>query len=266
MASPEASVALPPDALDHGPRRTRPRVRKGRLAVAVAALAAVAATSAVVLVQMARDDSPPPTARPAPSARLLLAGPPAPQVVALRDDLRLYLPVAPERITAVGFRAAGPGALPLDPVGEHRNAGSFAKAVDRFFGAEATGGPGYVLIDGGTGPRTGGLDVGAPPGTDVYSPVDGVVLAISDVVRDGHTLGQRIDLQPAGNPGIVVQLSHVRALPGLEVGVTVLAAKTPLGRVVDFSDVERAALASYTQDSGQHVHLEVHAAPEPALG
>jgi hypothetical protein len=48
--------------------------------------------------------------------------------------------------------------------------------------------------------------------------------------------------------------------------VTVLAAKTPLGRVVDFSDVERAALASYTQDSGQHVHLEVHAAPEPALG
>ena len=32
------------------------------------------------------------------------------------------------------------------------------------------------------------------------------------------------------------------------------------GRVVDLSPVERAGLARYTQDEGQHVHLEVHPA------
>src|SRR5215208_5964721 len=57
------------------------------------------------------------TAAPAPAARLLPAGPPSPQVVALQGTLRLQLPVAQSRVTEIGYHASGNGALTLDPVG-----------------------------------------------------------------------------------------------------------------------------------------------------
>ncbi len=61
-------------------------------------------------------------------------------------------------------------------------------------------------------------------------------------------------------PGVVVTLENLRADPGLTVGSTVSAGKSKIGRVIDLSQVERAGLARYTQDKGQHVHLEVHPA------
>ncbi|MGH3040926.1 MAG: hypothetical protein ACRDNG_04155, partial [Gaiellaceae bacterium] len=72
--------------------------------------------------------------------------------------------------------------------------------------------------------------------------------------------GVRIDIQPSGSPGVVVTLWNLRADPALTVGSTVSSAKTKVGRVIDLSEVERAGLARYTQDNGQHVHIEVHPA------
>ena len=63
------------------------------------------------------------TAAPAPATRLLPAGPPRPQVVALQGTLRLQLPVAQGRVTAIGYHASGNGALTLDPVGRQANQG-----------------------------------------------------------------------------------------------------------------------------------------------
>ena len=48
----------------------------------------------------------------------------------------------------------------------------------------------------GTGRRTSALDVGAPPRTDVYAPVDGTIVGISKVVLNGRVYGRRIDIQP----------------------------------------------------------------------
>jgi hypothetical protein len=196
---------------------------------------------------------------PAPAERLLPAGPPRPQVVAMQESLRIQLPINQSRVTAIGYHASGSDALPLEAVGTQANAGLLERAFRRLFG-ESGSGLRYYLLDGGVGPQTGGLDVGAPVDTDVYAPVDGSVIAVSDYVINGKAHGVRIDIQPSGTPGVVVSLTYLRPDPGLTVGSTVSAGSSKIGRVIDLSSVERAGLARYTQDSGQHVHLEVHAA------
>ena len=55
------------------------------------------------------------------------------------------------------------------------------------------------------------LDVGATPGTDVYSPVDGTVVSISDFVIDGKAFGSRIDVRPSGAPSLIVSPQPPRA-------------------------------------------------------
>ena len=186
-------------------------------------------------------------------------------MVALHEDLRLFLPIAPERITAIGFRAAGETALPLDPVGARANAGLLERVKDKIFDGGGSEGLRYYLIGGGRGVQTGGLDVGAAAGTNVYAPVDGTVLAINDVIVSGERFGDRIDLSPTTGPGLVVIVTNLGADSDLTVGAPVVASETKLGRVLDLSEVEQASLARFTQDRGQHVHLEVQPAADLAL-
>jgi len=242
----------------------RARVRRARR---TAALAVVACVCLVVLLLTAFGSGKTSTATntgPAPTGRLLPAGPPRAQIVALQDTLRLQLPINQSRVTAIGYHSSGSSALPLDPIGTQANAGLLKRFVNRFFG-DSSSEIRYFQISGGVGPETGGLDVGAPTGTDVYAPVDGSVMAVSDQIVNGKPYGVRIDIQPSGNPGVVVTLTNLRADPALTVGSTVSAGRTKIGRIIDLSSVEQAALARYTQDRGQHVHIEVHAAGSLAV-
>jgi hypothetical protein len=200
---------------------------------------------------------------PASAARLLPAGPPAPRIVARLDSLHLQLPISGSRVTAIGYQAGSEGALALTPLGTQANAGVLKRIAHAVFGG-STAGPRWYQLPGGHGPGSSSLDVGAPAGTDVYSPVDGTILAIDDVVLGGRALGSRIDIQPVGAPSLVVSVSHVKVDPALVVGSPLSAAATKLGAVVDYSHAERQALARYTNDSGNHVAVEVH--PSATLG
>jgi murein DD-endopeptidase MepM/ murein hydrolase activator NlpD len=263
----ETSVNVPPMATPQAPGlATRARAKKrheararARRARRTAALLVVATVSVVVLLLIAFGTGAPTTVTftgPAPAERLLPAGPPQPQVVATQDNLRIQLPVNQSRVTAIGYHASGAGALELEPVGTQANAGLVERVVRRLFGQNGSD-LRYYLLDGGVGPQTGGLDIGAPVDTDVYAPVDGSVIAVSDQVLSGRAYGVRIDIQPSGNPGVVVSLENLRADPALTVGSTVSSGRTKIGRIVDLSKVERAGLARHTQDNGQHVHIEV---------
>jgi hypothetical protein len=265
-----ASVTVPRMATSHASgltararNRRRDEMRtKARRARRMAALIVVVCVSLVTLVLTAFGTGAPTTVSftgPAPANRLLPAGPPRPQVVAMQDSLRIQLPVNQSRVTAIGYHAAGTSALALEPVGTQANAGLAARLLRKLFGSNGSS-LRFYLLDGGVGPQTGGLDVGAPVDTDVYTPVDGSVLAITDQVINGRAYGVRIDVQPSGNPGVVVSLTNLRPDPALTVGSTVRAGRTKVGRIIDLSGVERAGLARYTQDKGQHVHLEVHPA------
>lgn len=201
---------------------------------------------------------------PALASRLLPSGPPKPQVVATQGSLRLQLPISESRVTAIAYHASGDGALALDPFGRQANEGLFTRAWHRVFGGGGSGLP-YYQLGGGDGPSTSALDVGALPGTDVYSPVDGVVVGLSPFVLNGRRYGARVELQPAGEPSIVVALTHLQSDPALAVGSTVTAGTSKVGTVMDLSNAERQSLARYTQDAGNHVTLQVFPAATLSL-
>ena len=237
----------------------RARARRSRRTAALVVVACVSLVTLLLTAFGTGDAGSLPAAGPAPAGRLLPAGPPSAQVVAMQETLRIQLPINQSRVTAIGYHASGSAALPLQPVGSQANAGVFGRIVQRLFGQSGSG-IRYYMLDGGAGPQTGGLDIGAPVRTDVYAPVDGTVIAISDQVVNGQAYGVRIDIQPSGDPDVVVTLSNLRSDPALTVGSTVSSGRTKIGRVIDLSSVEQAALARYTHDKGQHVHIEVHAA------
>lgn len=232
--------------------------RRARILAALLVAACVAVVT-LVLTAFESESSAPVDTGPAPAQRLLPAGPPEPQVVAMHETLRIQLPIHQSHVTAIGYHASGTGAFPLEPVGTQANAGVLGRIWRSLFGGSGSD-LRYYLLDGGVGPRTGGIDVGAPVDTDVYTPVDGTVIAISDHVVNGQRYGVRIDVQPSGNPGVVVSVSNLRADPALTVGSTVSSGRTKVGRLIDLTRVERAGLARYTRDNGQHVHLEVRTA------
>jgi hypothetical protein len=169
--------------------------------------------------------------------------------------------VPQSRLTAIGYHPGREGALDLDPVGTQANQGALQRAWHALVG----GGSGklrwYRLAGGGMS----ALDVGAAPGTDVYAPVDGTVVGLSPYVVNGQALGSRLQIQPSGAPSTVVVVTRLAADPALTVGASVLSGSTKIGVVVDFSGVERQALARYTNDAGNHVSLEVHPAATLAL-
>jgi hypothetical protein len=198
----------------------------------------------------------------APAERLLPARP-IPQVIATRGALRLELPVAQSRVTALGYHASSAGALGLDPIGSPANAGLLARVSHRLFGG-ASGGLRYYRLGGSDGPDTGALNVGAAPGTDIYSPVDGTIVGIADNIISGRKHGVRLDIQPADAPALVVSVTHLRPDPALSVGSTVESTVSKIGTVLDLSKVETQALARYTQDQGNHVAVEVHQATAPS--
>jgi hypothetical protein len=245
-------------AAPHRTRREQQDARRRRLAV----LIAIAVVALATLLVTAFGGGEHPTAlapAPASATRLLPAGRPLPKVLARIGALRLQLPVNESRVTAIGYFGAEDGSLALSPVGHQANEGLLRRLVHKVLGGGG-GWPRWYVLPGGHGGSMTALDVGAPPGTDVYAPVDGTIVGIGKVTLSGKTYGARIDVQPIDAPSLIVSISHVAADPSLTVGSMVTADASKIGTVLDFSRVERQALARYTNDAGNHVLLQVHPA------
>jgi hypothetical protein len=251
-------------------RATAPRRRQlererrlRRLAVLVAI--AIVAVATLLLSAFGGSGTPAQAPAPASSTRLLPAGPPHPEIVAKLGTLHLQLPVSQSRLTAIGYQGGTDGSLTLDPVGTQANQGLLRRIGHAIFGG-SSGKPRWYELPGGQGPALSAINVGAPAGTDVYSPVDGTLVSIGDIVLNGRVYGSRIDIQPTGSPSLVVSISHIRVDPSLVVGSAITASVSKLGTVVDFTHAERQSLARYTNDSGNHVVVEVHPAASLSPG
>ena len=202
---------------------------------------------------------------PASASRLLPAGPPELRSVAkIGSQLTIELPVNQSRVTAIGYHAAADGALELTPLGAQANQGLLKRVARSIFGG-GSGWPHWYLLSGSQGTGTSALDVGAPPGTDVYAPVDGTIVGIEKVVLDGKVHGQRIDIQPTDAPSLVVSVADIAADPSLTVGSALRAGASKLGELLDLSHIETQTLARYTNDAGNHVLVEVHPAATLAI-
>jgi hypothetical protein len=200
---------------------------------------------------------------PANAALVLPAGPPTPEILARTGQLQLQLPISQPRVTAIGYQGGSDGSLALSPLGTQANEGIAKRLLHAVVGGSASR-PRWYQLPGGQGPGSSALQVGAAVGTDVYSPVDGTVVAISPVTMNGQQFGSRIDIQPTAAPSLLVSVSHLSTDPALVVGSPVAAGATKLGAVIDVARVEHEALARYTNDAGNHVVVEVRASP--ALG
>jgi hypothetical protein len=239
-------------------RRRRAQHRARRLAV----LGIVAVLALVTLLLTAFGSGAPAPQGLSTSGSALPATtgvPPEPEPLATVGNLQIQLPVAAESITAIGFHGAGGGALELQPAGRQANEGVLARLWRRIAGTPKRG-PSWYQLDGRPGTEV--LTVGAAPGTDVYAPVDGTVVAISEYVISGRAYGSRIDVRPTEAPSVIVSLIHVDADASLAVGSPVLAVASQLGTVVDIAEVEHQALAEHARDGGNNVAIEVH----PAAG
>ena len=100
----------------------------------------------------------------------------------------------------------------------------------------------------------------------MYAPVDGIVAAIRPFIVMGKQYGSEIDIEPQSSPSLVVAVTQLTADPALTVGGAVVSGATRLGTVVDLAHVEQEALAKYTNDGGNHVTIEVRAAPVAVTG
>lgn len=237
-------------------RRAQARARWLVLGVAVAVLLAV--TFAVTA--FSGEESAPGTVRPLRTNVPVTTTRPEPLILATVGNLRIQSPVAQDGVTTVGFHGAGEGALVLQPVGPQANEGLLARLWHRITGSEHRGLPWYQLESGSLTT----LDVGAVPGTDVYSPVDGTVVAIRDHIVSGKRAGSEIELRPSSAPSLVVALQHIDTDPALSVGQNVAAGSSKLGTVVDITKLEQQALARYSGDSGANVAIQVY--PSATLG
>jgi hypothetical protein len=163
-------------------------------------------------------------------------------------------------VTAVGFHGSEEGALVLQPVGPQANEGLLARLWRKITGSSRTGVAWYQL----EGEELRTLDVGAVAGTDVYSPVDGTVVAIRDHIVSGRVVGAEIELRPTSAPSLVLSIQNVRPDRALTVGANVAAGSSKLGRVVDISRYEKQSLARFAADGGNNVSIEVY--PSASLG
>jgi hypothetical protein len=259
----DGSARVPPMSSVPAYRRPERRVSQtARRARRRAVITLVGLALLVVLVVAAFRPGPSPVigvGAPASASRLLPAGPPTPLVIATHGPLHVQLPINERNVTAIGYHGAGEDVLPLDPLGRQANEGLFSRVFHRIFGGGG-GGVAYYQLGGGDGPSTGSLNVGAAPGTDVYSPVDGTVVGLRNDVIDGKNFGSLVDIQPSDEPSVVLTLTHLRADPSLRVGSPVSSRTSKIGTVLDYAGVERLALARYTQDAGNHVAMSVRSA------
>jgi hypothetical protein len=182
-------------------------------------------------------------------------------VIALQSTLRLDLPVAQSRVSAIGYHASGDGALALDPVGRQVNQGSSAGRRGSIFGGGGTGVRYYALVEGGRARPPRRSTSGAPPGPTSTPRRRDRSSDHALRARRQDTTGARIDVQPSGSPSFVVSLTHLRPDPSLTVGSTV-ARERPRSsaRSVDVAKVEHQALSRVHPDAGNHVAIEVHPA------
>jgi murein DD-endopeptidase MepM/ murein hydrolase activator NlpD len=224
-------------------RRPRP-VRRDRRAIVSAAIPViVVAVLALVLGTMGGGGADAgPLASPVPSPELDSGSRPPELIIARAEGVQVHIPVDPNRVTAAAFHAIDdPSGVPLESAGPLR----IHQAPRR----------------GRIGPDTAGLSVGAPAGTTVYAPVDGVIAGVTNYTVLGKIEGYEITITPAvAASGLVLRMSHISESPDdvrPSVGEQVRAGVTVLGRVHDFSDVAEQEIAQFTADDGNHVDLEL---------
>lgn len=190
---------------------------------------------------------------------------PTPMFAAYRS-LQMRLPVRPEDLTEVGFHQASYSyalamttALPdadMSKAKRDRSSGRDLSKQEAGPTATLTGAVLRMWRDRPGQPDTA-ADIGADPGSPLYSPVTGTVVLVKKYNLYNKYPDFQIHIQPDGFPNVDVVLIHLTD-PRVKAGARVEAGVTPLGAVRKLSDKINLQLRSYTTNGGNHIHLQLN--------
>jgi len=178
----------------------------------------------------------------------------------------MRLPVDPSDMTALAFhQASGESALPIT---------SLVPDADMELAADLQAVPpveetadvpddvlGGVCLRLWRSNRTGmpdtAADIGADAGTDVYSPVTGTVVGVRPYLLYDAYDDLEIHIRPNGRDDVDVVLIHVDDVT-VRSGDAVVAGVTRIAAVRSMSDKIEIQLGGYTDNGGDHVHIQVN--------
>lgn len=189
---------------------------------------------------------------------------PAAIPISAAGEVQLMLPIYEEQVTAIGYHPVDDrNVVNMRPNGHQVNDSIFS-SLGRVTSAE---GPGYfVMGEGNTlGSSTGSLDVGAPAGTVVFSPVDGTIAGIRAYQLKGRCPDTEIKIQPLNQSNMIVVLTHMGDIRAT-LGQPVKAGESRLGAVRQLDGCLEQTLGRYTYDSGNHVHMQVEVLNDSRAG
>ena len=254
----------------------RPRNRRSRRQSASTAPFAVTAVGlllfGLLLGSLTSPDANPAdgASNTAATASTATAGPqrdPTP-LAATYKSLELRLPVDPSDITMVAFhQASGDVALHLVPTLTQIDAEALGEAISS--GETASGVWAGTCVElwrsGRTGEPNTAIDVGADPGTEVYSPVTGVVVSVVAYKLYDKYDDYEIRIRPDGYDTVEVVLIHVDDVV-VAAADTVTAGVTRIASVRGMSDKLVLQLAGYTTNGGDHVHVQLNSVEATGTG
>jgi len=180
--------------------------------------------------------------------------------------LKLRLPVSVGKLTEVGFHQASyPWALrmktPLkdaDATKANKKRGTSRDATSQPTGENAVlVGKVLRMWRSRPGKPDTAADVGAKPGSTVYSPVSGTVVKIKSYKLYGKYPDYEMHIVPDGYDNLDIVMIHLADLE-VKTGDRVVAGVTKVAHVRKLSDKFTDQLSQYTKDGGDHVHLQVN--------
>ena len=206
-----------------------------------------------------------------PTFRNVRNTPPITPIFAAYKSLQLRLPVAVSDLTEVGFhQAAYTYALhTTTTLTEADNSDTrAAHTTGRETSTQPTGADAALqgkfirMWRSRPGNPDSAADVGAAPGSDVFSPVSGTVIKIKPYKLYGKHDDFEIHIQPKGWPAIDLVIIHVTDL-SVAVGDEVVGGVTRIAAVRKLSDRVHHQLGDYTGDGGDHVHVQLNNSKDP---
>lgn len=259
--------------------RSGRRIRRRGPMPFVAILGAVLIVG-IMLVSAAANRSPEPAdAGAADNAAVASASPeaeplrvPTPAFATYRS-LNLRMPVDPCDVTVIAFhQASGDKAFHMESLTPDADMEAAAKVKAVATGASAETGDAVQTIWQGevlrlwrsnrSGMPDTAADIGADPGSDVYSPVTGTVLQVRAYKLYDKYDDYEIHIKPDGWPEIDVVLIHVDDV-SIAVGDRVVGGATRIACVRKMSDKIDIQLGGYTKNGGDHVHMQLNEAAVP---
>lgn len=171
----------------------------------------------------------------------------------------LTLPVAADDATIIAYQPiSDERALALTPFGDRINANVVLGFFRGIFAGEAV--VRYYQLGGEGSVPTNSVLIGAPAGSAVTAPVSGTVTGVKEYKLYGKYDDVQITIRLEDLSGVAVSLMFVTD-PAVSIGQQVSAGKTLLGKVRECPPELSAVLATYTHDSGTHVHMKVTEEP-----